>query len=603
MFHLNFKSMTLYKSKIIYLILGLITFFAVFFIAPQSTNACGVQLNSSFRFRTSAGLNPSQPANWYDDENRPFVYLDFKRQGECDNTSQMYLTVFGISPNDYLPVKKTIFNYVIDVPFLNANNGEMTLAFKAGEGPCFGALDNSSDSNCFIFAMITDLPTDNSNSKVLGILGNLIADIPQTQASIFADSWGNGSTSPNTTNCNNIAGYFYVLNQSCPWVSTAFTFLFSSNHKQKLIDYYNTYSNGGYAVTTGDTPSASIAYPAFFYKCDGFCDPASSANDEDHWKDVPSGTLPYGATHPSDQGAVNVNPLPSNYQTEYIPLAPLPFEGLSGGATPSLGEYLASIFRMAIVVIVILAVIMIVFHGIAYATTGAINKKDDHREGVKNAILGLVLALGSWLLLNTISPRLASQLSIGIPMVELTADQQLYAEYEQQTPESGESFVLNGTFQNPQTSSGLSSFLDTISEQNPIASIVVNTSVPNMTITSSVNSSVVIPVTGLGANGVSQIGQGVSGDRKTPKGQWQTTNRTKVAQNMSDAQVSQGGFSMGPAFIGTNITTSDGKIRGIWIHGNRNNNPGPTMGCIRLKNDDVLALARKVNPGISLVIQ
>lgn len=419
MFHLNFKSMTLYKSKIIYLILGLITFFAIFFIAPQSVDACGVQLNSSFRFRTSAGLSPSQPNNWYDDENRPFVYIDFKRQGECDNTSQMYLTVFGISPNDYLPVKKTIFNYVIDVPFLNANNGEMTLAFKAGEGPCFGALDNSSDSNCFIFAMITDLPTDNSNSKVLGILGNLIADIPQTQASIFADSWGNGATSPNTTNCNNIAGYFYVLNQSCPWVSTAFTSLFSSNHKQKLIDYYNTYSNGGYSVSTGDTPSASIAYPAFFYKCDGFCDPASSVNDEDHWKDVPSGTLPYGTTHPSDQGAVNVNPLPSNYQTEYVPLAPLPFEGLSGGATPSLGEYLASIFRMAIVVIVILAVIMIVFHGIAYATTGAINKKDDHREGVKNAILGLVLALGSWLLLNTISPRLASQLSIGIPMAHL----------------------------------------------------------------------------------------------------------------------------------------------------------------------------------------
>lgn len=586
------------KSTILYsLFVGSLFVAFSFFLFPQNASACELQLDNSLRFRTATTNGGVQPEGWFTEENPPFVYVDFKTIN-CTNANTFYLSIFGLNQeNNVTYAVPAVENYPINLGQLDENGG-MSVAFHPDEEPCFGDLSDTSESDCLMFAMFTDQSTTNENAVILGMIGDLLGQISLDQGQLFANQFGNGSTEP-TSGCANYAGYFYQTSETCPGLFGGWTGVFSGAYfNEKLIQYYNTYTNTGYVqLSPGETGSAKLAYPGLLYACEGSC----AFNDE--WVPVPNGILPYGETSSSDEGAVTVNPLAEIYQEEYVPLAPLPFEGLNGGSTPNLGQYLASMFKMGIVVVIILAVIMIVFHGIALATVGAIQKKDEHKKGVWNAILGLVLALGSWLLLNTVSPELASNLGVGIPEVELTIDQQLYSEYEQQFPESGEAFVLSGTFENPQTSPGLSDFLDTISTSNPIISITVNTSVPSMSIVSSANTSVTIPVTGLGANGVAEQGQGVSQDRKTPKGNWQTTNRTRVAQNMNDAQISQGGFSMGPAFIGTNISLPNGSIRGIWIHGNRNNNPSPTMGCVRIKNDDVLALARKVQPGISLIIQ
>lgn len=414
---------------------------ASFFLFPQSADACAINLqNQSFRFRTAQGpVVGSQQAEWFTEDARPFVYVDFQKFGECNSTTdKMYLTIFGLDEN--AEVHKTITDQQINIADFDQNGG-MTLAFKVGEGPCYGNISDTSADDCLMFAVITDLSTSDPNAKILGILGNLITGISNTppgpgqpsQAQVFANAWGGDGDQPTPT-CANSGGHFYRISQNCPLGSYySFSGLFPQQvNSQKFLDYYNTNDGNTQTdfytlvnpevsyglmptISPNSPPAASLAYPAFKYQCDADCSFGSDA-----WESVPNGILPYGETSSYDQGSTAVaNPPSDIYQEEYIPLANLPFEGLNGGPTPSLGEYLASIFRMAIVVVVILAVIMIVFHGVAYATTGAVGKKDDHRSGVWNAILGLVLALGSWLLLNTVSPRLASQLSIGIPSVHL----------------------------------------------------------------------------------------------------------------------------------------------------------------------------------------
>ncbi len=96
-------------------------------------------------------------------------------------------------------------------------------------------------------------------------------------------------------------------------------------------------------------------------------------------------------------------------------LAPLP--GFSN--SPDLGEFLKALFTILIVIAGILALIMIIVGAMTYMTSDAFGKKEDGRQFIMNAILGLILALSAWIILNTINPDLAENLSISIPQVSL----------------------------------------------------------------------------------------------------------------------------------------------------------------------------------------
>ncbi|MEI7777175.1 MAG: pilin [bacterium] len=96
------------------------------------------------------------------------------------------------------------------------------------------------------------------------------------------------------------------------------------------------------------------------------------------------------------------------YATTYTPLAQVPVLGTSinvGGAT-DLGNYLQKIFAIGIGVAAGLAVIMIVVGGIEYMSTDAIGGKEEGKDRITSALWGLLLALTSWLILNTINPAL-----------------------------------------------------------------------------------------------------------------------------------------------------------------------------------------------------
>ena len=81
--------------------------------------------------------------------------------------------------------------------------------------------------------------------------------------------------------------------------------------------------------------------------------------------------------------------------------------GISAGSAPSLSTYLRAVFLTGIGLAGVLAVLMIVIGGIQYIGSGmSPSGKSDAKDRIRNAIMGLLLALLSWIILNTINPTL-----------------------------------------------------------------------------------------------------------------------------------------------------------------------------------------------------
>ena len=71
-----------------------------------------------------------------------------------------------------------------------------------------------------------------------------------------------------------------------------------------------------------------------------------------------------------------------------------------------LGAYLNTLYTAGIAIATGLAVLMIVFGGIQYVSSDAINGKSEGKAKIQDAILGLLLAFMSYILLNTLNPDL-----------------------------------------------------------------------------------------------------------------------------------------------------------------------------------------------------
>ncbi len=99
--------------------------------------------------------------------------------------------------------------------------------------------------------------------------------------------------------------------------------------------------------------------------------------------------------------------------TEYELLSPLPgleetfsLGGSDTAGAGDLGVYLNVIIPLFIGICIILAVIMIVLGGLQYMTSELVSSKEAGKEKIRNAIFGLLLALGAWLILYTINPNI-----------------------------------------------------------------------------------------------------------------------------------------------------------------------------------------------------
>lgn len=106
---------------------------------------------------------------------------------------------------------------------------------------------------------------------------------------------------------------------------------------------------------------------------------------------------------------------PTSTKTNYQLLAPLPCEKGEGCVDKQqknidpgkgLGAYLNLMINLIIGIAAVLSVIMIVIGGMEYMTSELPGNKEHGRERMTNAVLGLLIALSAWALLNTINPDL-----------------------------------------------------------------------------------------------------------------------------------------------------------------------------------------------------
>lgn len=107
--------------------------------------------------------------------------------------------------------------------------------------------------------------------------------------------------------------------------------------------------------------------------------------------------------------------------------------------TNDIGKYLNIIFKLAIGISAALAVIMLIINGVKYMGDESVFGKTEAKKQMFGAIVGLLIALGSWALLNTINPALTGQngLSISAAEIEIAGDTDVPINFNKNTLPTG----------------------------------------------------------------------------------------------------------------------------------------------------------------------
>lgn len=126
----------------------------------------------------------------------------------------------------------------------------------------------------------------------------------------------------------------------------------------------------------------------------------------------PAGQGNYPET-PGSNTTANPNDLtitPNNaedYKKGYELLAPLDgFKSFDTTQTCAFGRYLDIVIKLFIGICAVLAVIIIVVGGIEYMTSELVSSKEHGKGQMTQAVLGLILALSAWLILDRLNPKL-----------------------------------------------------------------------------------------------------------------------------------------------------------------------------------------------------
>ena len=91
-----------------------------------------------------------------------------------------------------------------------------------------------------------------------------------------------------------------------------------------------------------------------------------------------------------------------------------------------LGEYVNTLFQVAISILMVLAVIMIIVAGVEYMTVESIYGKSKAKSHIIGAVAGLILALGIFLIIKTINPRLLEvNFGSGIDVAKITVEKDI----------------------------------------------------------------------------------------------------------------------------------------------------------------------------------
>lgn len=131
-------------------------------------------------------------------------------------------------------------------------------------------------------------------------------------------------------------------------------------------------------------------------------------------------------------------------QSDFTALAPIP--GLTQGVTAdssSLPAFFNNLYKYAIGLAAVLAVIMIIWGGLEISTQDSVSKQGAGRERITQAIIGLVLVLSPVLVFSIINPNILN-LSLGLKQLDTVAGTPTSSPYVSPTPSSTNLFDVSG---------------------------------------------------------------------------------------------------------------------------------------------------------------
>lgn len=101
---------------------------------------------------------------------------------------------------------------------------------------------------------------------------------------------------------------------------------------------------------------------------------------------------------------------PVNSQGEYYTPLESIGEGVTSGQATSFNNYLVTVFRMAIIGAATLTVLVLVIGGVLYISAGGNpSKKESAKDMMTQSVLGLLLILVSYIILQQINPDLVTK--------------------------------------------------------------------------------------------------------------------------------------------------------------------------------------------------
>ncbi len=158
-----------------------------------------------------------------------------------------------------------------------------------------------------------------------------------------------------------------------------------------------------------------------------------------------------GQASPEEAGGLRINLTPPEPAIPTLAvaipgLAPFTKPGGSfeqGYVIPYIGQYLSAIYAWALALVVTLAVAMTVWGGVKWLTAGGDQSRvSSAKTTIVNALAGLLLALGTYLILNTLNPQILKFQALHIDVVErglepLDSERQAAFRQFENTPRSG----------------------------------------------------------------------------------------------------------------------------------------------------------------------
>ena len=113
--------------------------------------------------------------------------------------------------------------------------------------------------------------------------------------------------------------------------------------------------------------------------------------------------------------------LPTVVLAEYKLLEPTIVDRTGDVSSPGLGIYLGWLFNAFFAVVAIVTFIQIIITGVSYVTSAIPQVKAVAKDKMGQALFGFALALGAWLILNTISPGTFTNIDLSLENVVHTA--------------------------------------------------------------------------------------------------------------------------------------------------------------------------------------